>query len=63
LQELADAFADGRAPGFARQDAWNIASLKTRRESFGLCRLPTSFRSLKRDERQPRHLPIVKQSS
>ena len=36
LQKLADAFADRRAAGFARQEIRNIASLKTRRESVGL---------------------------
>ncbi len=43
LQKVADTFADRRAAGFARQDIRNAASLKTRRESVGLCGLSASF--------------------
>src|SRR5262249_4834951 len=63
LQKLADAFADRRAAGFAGQDVSDVASLKTRCESVGLGGLSASFGSLERDERQSRHLPILKQSS
>ena len=62
LQKLADTFSDWRATGFARQNTRNVALFKARGESFSLCGLSASLRSLERDERQPRHLPIVKQS-
>jgi hypothetical protein len=63
LQKVADTFTDRRAAGFACQEMRDAASLKMRRESVGLCGFSASFRSLERDERQSRHLPIVKQSS
>jgi hypothetical protein len=63
LQKVPDTFADRCAAGFTRYEMWDAASLKVRREPFGLCGLSAPFGSLERDEWQSRHLPIVKQSS
>src|SRR6476659_10109893 len=63
LQKVANTFANRCAAGFPREDMRDAASLKTRHQPLGLCGLSASFRSFKRDERQSRHLPIVKQSS
>src|SRR4029077_15678833 len=43
LQKVANTFADRRAARFARQGIGNVASLKMRRESVGLCGLSASF--------------------
>src|SRR6266511_1177847 len=43
LQKVADTFADRRAPGFPREDIRDAATLKARRQSFGLCGLSATF--------------------
>src|ERR1044071_1677444 len=55
LEQFTDRFSDRCAAGFACKDVRDIASLKVGGQFVGLCRLPASFRSLERDERQPRH--------